>query len=400
MRCPFTLFKKKAGNGLIWYARFWNDKARRYTLARSTGIYVEGKKERKREAELKAQEMLSEIRFEMEVADSPIVSYLENFWKPDSPYVKECSVLRKKPLSAYYVHQNSVNVRLHIKPFSGFNKITLRSITAGIIKDWMAWAADNNLSGRTINSVLSTMRVAVHYAVNREELDRDPFRNVKEAADSPKEKGILTFDERTKLINSEPTAPHSRLAVLLGLLCGMRRGEVRGLKWGDIDNGLINLTHNFVNVEGLKKPKRGKERTVPYLDVVEKAFEEVRKITLHLAPDNYVFESLEHPGTPMGETFFRNALRRELEGIGISNGKKASKNNPAIPSEQKKRNLTFHSLRHTFITLGRLDGVLSDLEIQAVAGHSTRRMMEHYSHAEKVIDFRGMREKMEKVVGM
>jgi integrase len=102
----------------------------------------------------------------------------------------------------------------------------------------------------------------------------------------------------------------------------------------------------------------------------------------------------------MGETFFRNALRRELEGIGISNGKKASKNRSTVPCEQKKRNLTFHSLRHTFITLGRLDGVLSDLEIKAVAGHSTRIMMEHYSHAEKVIDFRAMREKLGKVVGM
>ena len=76
------LFKKKAGNGLIWYARFWNDKARRYTLARSTGIYAEGKKERKREAELKAQEMLSEIRFEMEVADSPSFRISKIFGSP------------------------------------------------------------------------------------------------------------------------------------------------------------------------------------------------------------------------------------------------------------------------------------------------------------------------------
>jgi integrase len=101
----------------------------------------------------------------------------------------------------------------------------------------------------------------------------------------------------------------------------------------------------------------------------------------------------------MCETFFRNTLRRELEGIGITAGKKATKNTPAVPNEQKKRNLTFHSLRHSFITLGRLDGI-SDLEIQAVAGHSTRRMMEHYSHAEKVIDFMAMRDKLDKAVGM
>jgi integrase len=249
----------------------------------------------------------------------------------------------------------------------------------------MAWAADNGLSGRTINSVLSTMRVAINYAVEREELDRSPFRNVKKASDSPKEKGVLTFAERKKLINAKPTDPRSRLAVLLGLLCGMRRGEVRGLKWGDFDNGLISLTHNFVNMDGLKKPKRGKVRTVPYPNIVEKALEEVRKISIHPTMDNYVFESFDRPGKPMGESFFRNAIKRELKGIGIT------------IDEQKKRNLSFHSLRHSFITLGRLDGI-SDMEIQAIARYSTRKMMEHYSHADKVIDFNITKEKIENAI--
>ena len=398
MRCPFTLFKKKTGIGLIWYVRFWNEKVQKYAETRSTGIIAEGKKERRREAELKAQEILSTIRFEMEAADCPFLSYLEDFWKPDSPYVKEQANLRKKPLSTYYVHQNFTNVRLHIKPFSKFNKITLRELTAGLIKDWMSWADDNERSARTINYALSTMRKAVNYAVEREELDRGPFRNVKEAVDEPKDKGVLTFAERKKLINAEITDPLSRLAVLLGLLCGMRRGEVRGLKWGDLEDGLINLTHNFVNMEGLKKPKCGKERTVPYLPVIEKAFEEVRKTTPRPFPANYVFGSIERPGTPMGETFFRNALRRELEGIGITAGKKATKDMPAVPNEQKRRNLTFHSLRHSYITLGRLDGI-SDLEIQAVAGHSTSRMTEHYTHL-NIMNFEDYREKMNKAVGM
>ena len=116
--------------------------------------------------------------------------------------MKECATIRKKPLSAYYIHQNATNVRLHVKPCPKLNKITLRELTAGLIRDWMAWAVDNGQSSRTINSVLSTMRVAVHYAVDREELDRDPFRNIKEATDIPKEKGVLTFAERTRLINA------------------------------------------------------------------------------------------------------------------------------------------------------------------------------------------------------
>jgi len=152
--------------------------------------------------------MLSDIHFETTSADNPFISYLKDFWSPLSPYVKECAVLKKKSLSAYYVHQNAVNVELHIKPFIKFDIITLRELTAGIIKDWMTWASDH-LSGRTINSVLSTMRVAVNYAVEREELDRSPFRNIKDVADNPKEKGVLYFVERTMLINSKPTDPLS-----------------------------------------------------------------------------------------------------------------------------------------------------------------------------------------------
>jgi hypothetical protein len=158
MRHLFTLFKKKSGNGPVWYARFWNEKAGKYTKARSTGILAEGKKERKREAELKTQGMLSEIRFEMETADSPFVPYLEGFWKPGSPHVKECASLKKTPLSAYYVRLNATNVRLHIKPFPGFDKITLRALTAGLIKDWMSWAVANELSGHTINNPAAESR--------------------------------------------------------------------------------------------------------------------------------------------------------------------------------------------------------------------------------------------------
>ena len=335
MRCPFTLFRKDTGIGLIWYVRFWNEKAQKYSTTRSTGVVAEGKKERRREAELRAQEMLSEIRFEMEAADRPLLSYLEDFWKPDSPYVKEQANLRKKPLSAYYVKQNSDYVKNHIKPFLKFKKITLRDLTAGDIKDWMAWMADNSHSGRTINSALSTMRVAINYAVEREELNRSPFRNVKEATESRKEKDILNLGELKNLANSKPTDLLSRLAILFGL-CGMRRGEVRGLMWGDIDNDHINLVHNFVNMEGLKKPKRGKVRIVPFPNYVKNALQEVRKTAIRPFPDNYVFESFDCPGQPLGETFFRNAIRRELEGIGITVGKKATKDTPAVPSEQKR----------------------------------------------------------------
>jgi hypothetical protein len=40
------------------------------------------------------------------------------------------------------------------------------------------------------------------------------------------------------------------------------------------------------------------------------------------------------------------------------------------------------------------------MEIHALAGHTTDRMMKHNSHAGQVIDFSSLREKLEKAVGV
>jgi integrase len=65
-------------------------------------------------------------------------------------------------------------------------------------------------------------------------------------------------------------------------------------------------------------------------------------------------------------------------------------------NEQKKRNLTLHSLRHTFVTINRMAGI-TDLEIQALARHKDARMMNNYSHPGQVLDFGALREKMTKI---
>jgi len=31
-RNPYTLFKKQTAKGLVWYARFWDEKAQKYSI--------------------------------------------------------------------------------------------------------------------------------------------------------------------------------------------------------------------------------------------------------------------------------------------------------------------------------------------------------------------------------
>jgi hypothetical protein len=41
---------------------------------------------------------------------------------------------------------------------------------------------------------------------------------------------------------------------------------------------------------------------------------------------------------------------------------------------------------------------INDLEIQALAGHKSGRMMDHYSHVPQVLDYNEVREKLEKAL--
>ncbi len=251
-RKPFTLYRKETQAGIIWYARFWDESTRRYAVTRSTGVPVEGKKQRRYEAEQAAREMLSTIRFVPIAPEKSFIQYVSDFWLPDSPYVRECALVKKRPLAAAYIDLHHKDVGRHIAPFPGFWEISLRQLTPGHIRDWMRWMAERGMKGGRINKVMQAMSVAVHYAVAREELERDPFKNIREAPETRKEKGILSPAELARLINTPPVDPRGRLAVLLGALCGLRLGEVRGLLWGDIGEDVITVCHNYQKDDRLK----------------------------------------------------------------------------------------------------------------------------------------------------
>jgi hypothetical protein len=112
---------------------------------------------------------------------------------------------------------------------------------------------------------------------------------------------------------------------LLAAQCGIRRGEVCGLKWGDIDikNGIIPIRHNFINSDGLKSPKiKGGTMVknscpVPLPSDVEAVLEKVRSISEKTGGNDFVMESPIHPGRVLSAKYFRSVFDRELQSIGI-----------------------------------------------------------------------------------
>ena len=410
MRYPYTLFKVKSKVGIMWHARFWNETQQRYAHSKTTGILAEGKKENRREAEDAAKKLYAEYAEQQKinqqsvskiqsVANTPLIEYLENFWSETSEYTIFKRDTKGESLSKNYIKNNHNAIRLHVKPFHLFTDVTVGTLTKAMLKKWMIWLSgrhktrtkkdgtvidEGKITGRRGNSIMQSVRVAIRWAYDNEEIQIDPFHKLGDIIEVDKEKGVLTFEERAKLANLPITKKNyrTRLFMLLGSFCGLRRGEMRGLQWGDISNGLITVQHNYINGEGIKLPKWNSTRTVPITSEVQKFLDLARGFAKNTNPNDFVLESPKEKGKPLSNNFFRDRFDIALLNIGIS------------LEQQVERFLSCHSLRHTFVTLAELQG-LPDVVVRALAGHKNAKTQKRYSHAPQVIDFDEARRKLE-----
>jgi hypothetical protein len=176
---------------------------------------VHGKKGRRWRAEESAWTILREISFT--VSDKSFVRYVADFWRADSVYARENAMVNKKPLSASYIKMNHGIARIHIEPFPGFAALSLADVNPAAVRDWMLWEAERGISGVRINKALQAMRVAVHYALMRGEIGRDPFLKITSATEEHEEKGILSRAEAAKLAGYTGGHADDHASVLLGL---------------------------------------------------------------------------------------------------------------------------------------------------------------------------------------
>lgn len=386
MRSPFLLFLrvKKATGEKSWYAKFWNEESNRYDRTRALGIPYAGRRGGRDMATKAAQAIAADI---CRSADPLFLDYISSFWAPDSRHVRTRALVDHRPLSLDYLDHNRRAIRLHIAPYPGFKALRLSKLRAGIIKDWQLWAIEKGATPRASNVALQAIKVPIHDAVARGDLLADPLTVVKKVPEEPKERGVLTPAEIASLIHAPEKDPRIRAAVLLAVLAGLRRGEIRGLRWGDVcwEQQTINICHNSVDQELDKQPKTGSKRIVPLHVAAITALKEVLAIAPKTKDLDFVFFSSSKPGLPITGHAILDGLCRMLEAIGID------------ADERRRRNINLHAMRHTFITLMRNRGI-SDISVMALSGHKSPEMLTRYSHASQILNFQQVRSTIEEAV--
>jgi integrase len=158
----------------------------------------------------------------------------------------------------------------------------------------------------------------------------------------------------------------ARRMTVVALSTGLRRGELLGLRWIDVQllERRLSVSQSFVRGEMTTPKSRAGRRTLRLGTVAAAALEEQYQGSMHRAPESVVFC---HPalGTPLDPSKLTTFARKALAKAGVPQGFRP-----------------WHGLRHTALTETAAAGV-PDMFVQAKAGHAHGSTTERYLHAAK-----------------
>ena len=212
------------------------------------------------------------------------------------------------------------------------------------------------ISNSTVNRYLAYFSIFLTYCVDEYEiLSANPMigAKLKLKENEPRKRWLKELDERKELLQACQQVDYELyLCVLMALLTGARKSEILGLTWQNTD--LENKAIYFLNT------KNGDDRTIPIPDLLFneiKKFKEQNKVR-HLK-DDYLF------ATPEGKP----------------NEHLIGKIYPKVIKKCSFEPITFHGLRHTYISISSLLGTNQSIT-KKIVGHKFDSVTGGYTHAD------------------
>jgi integrase len=270
---------------------------------------------------------------------------------------------------------------------------SLQSVTKADIErlvDWMltsgrkrGGAAGTGVGARTVRLTLGRLKAAFEMAVNEGHLVRNVVRLVTPPEYAQEERDTWSQAEVREFLKA---AAADRLHAAWRLsLYGLRRGEVLGLRWADVDLKAKTLTVNQALVIAdlmvrVEEPKsRNGKRTLPLDDELVSALTELRKrqardsqdagsayraglgrLGWYIAGDEYVVT--DELGLPVHPEWYSDEFARLLKRASL-------------------RKIRLHDSRHTALSLMEKAGVPISIVSKWAGHYDAAFTMKTYVHA-------------------
>ncbi len=252
-------------------------------------------------------------------------------------------------------------IQVHLLP--EFSETPLEDITPSAIEALQARLAKRvhrgrPITARTRNKILIVLHGILARAKKVWGLPTNPAGEIERHPDrSSGDIDVFSPEEVHALLRS---AADERDAAIYATaaFAGLRMGELRALRWRDVDfpRSVIRVRASYAEGE-LSVPKSGKVRSVPMVDEVAQRLAGLSEREWFVGDDDLVFGEVD------GKWLNDDRLRRRYE---------------AALRRAGLRRLRFHDLRHVFgsLAITRADIV----EVQAWMGHADIQTTMRYLH--------------------
>ncbi len=259
----------------------------------------------------------------------------------------------------------------HITPYIGktpieklstmdLQKLCRKLMDKGRVERIESEKQPKGLSAKTVRNIIQIISSAMDFAVAQKIITENPCKAV-ELPKVEKQEMQTIPAEQLQAFLTEAKASGVYEMYYIELSTGLRRGELLGLKWQDIDfkNGIITVRRQVARVNGeiTEAPLKTKN-SYRRVSISPQAIE-VLKAQKAKTNSEYVFPS--PTGGPISPDSVNNMLKRVLA-------------RASIPK------VRFHDLRHTFATIALQNGV--DIKtVSSVLGHfSAGFTLDTYAH--------------------
>lgn len=322
-----------------------------------------------------------------------IIEYCLDYWNFDGERVTLVNKKSPNSIARSTCYVNTGNFNNHIKDYmEKLGNPLLSEVTSQMLNEIqddliMKGKLSNSMIEKTMRSIITPINDAWKHGL----VDR-PVR-VDKLDTTGQEKGILTpnqiADVVRKLYELEKAGYHvgANEGIALASLTGMRMGEVRALKVDqfeivDEQTSIIHITRTWNEHDHEKIPKGKRKRQVTAPTVIVRACIELAEKNPHKT--GRVFWVLKNPDSVRSKTFFEDNFYKAMEQVGISKQLRIDKN------------ITFHSLRHGFVSYLRYQ--VSDSTMRMAIGHRDKETTDRYTHL-NADNLRELAESTEKTFG-
>ena len=225
----------------------------------------------------------------------------------------------------------------------------------------------------TYNGHVCTLREVFQLLADKAGMQYDPWQGVRLLSDDSLSRRELTIGEVEQLyMQAEKQGPEWKLLIMTGIYTGLRLGDCCHLKWEN-----VNLERGIIQVvpEKTKKHLHGRPVTIP---IHPSLMAELEKLgNGERGTGNGEWSVYVNPKVAEYHIMTRwrvdEGLRKIFNAAGIT---------MSVHVEGRKRKhvlASFHSLRHTFVSISANAGVPLPV-VQSIVGHCSSAMTRHYYH--------------------